>query len=211
MVIEKIKKSKIIAVVVIEDLEDVQPLMTILSNGGITAIELALRTPVSFKAAAFIKKEFPEILLGLGTVLQVDQVKRAVAIGADFAVAPGCNPKVIDEAQKQGLFFAPGIMTPTDIEIALENNCRVMKYFPAESSGGLAHLNTIVTPYKHLNLSFIPLGGCNVQNAPTYLASPLVIALGGSWIATQELIGSKNWAQITQNVADVKKLLCASN
>ena len=109
--------------------------------------------------------------LGFGTVLTIEQVKAVVDVGADFAVSPGCNPKIITEARKLGLSFAPGVMTPTDIEIALEQGCRTLKYFPAETSGGMAHLESMVAPYQHLGLKFIPLGGCNMENAGTYLRS----------------------------------------
>ena len=133
-IIKKIDEVGIIAVLIIDELKHAVPVAKALLEGGIDAIELTLRTPVALDAARLIKKEVPEICLGFGTVLTIDQVKAVVDAGADFAVAPGCNPKIIAEARKQGLSFAPGIMTPTDIEMALEEGCRVLKYFPAESS-----------------------------------------------------------------------------
>ncbi|WP_205660319.1 bifunctional 4-hydroxy-2-oxoglutarate aldolase/2-dehydro-3-deoxy-phosphogluconate aldolase [Cognatitamlana onchidii] len=205
--ITKIDASGVIAVLVIDELKHAVPLAKALLKGGVDAIELTLRTPVALDAAKLIKKEVPEITLGFGTVLTTEQVKTVVDLGADFAVAPGCNPKVIVEAVKRGLPFAPGIMTPTDIEIALEEGCRILKYFPAETSGGMENLRNMVAPYQYLGLKFIPLGGLNINNARTYLESSLVTAIGGSWIAKSSLIHDENWEQITQNAQEIRNLI----
>ncbi|MDB4293440.1 bifunctional 4-hydroxy-2-oxoglutarate aldolase/2-dehydro-3-deoxy-phosphogluconate aldolase, partial [Maribacter sp.] len=178
-----------------------------LLKGGVDAIELTLRTPAAIDSAKAIKKEVPEMTLGFGTVLTVDQVKAIVDVGADFAVSPGCNPKIIAEANKQGLSFAPGIMTPTDIEIAVEQGCRILKFFPAETSGGLKHLQSMSAPYTHLGLQFIPLGGCNIENAAFYLESPLITAIGGTWIAKRPLIQAENWDNITKNANEIRVLI----
>lgn len=203
-IIDKIYDSGVIAVLIIDNLEHAIPTAKALLAGGVNAIELTLRTPVAIDAAKLIKREVPEITLGFGTVLSAEQVKVCVDAGADFAVAPGCNPKVIDKAIKQGLSFAPGVMTPTDIEIAVEHGCRVLKYFPAETSGGMKHLENMVVPYSYLGLTFIPLGGCNINNAVSYLESPLITAIGGSWIANRSLIQTENWEQITNNAKAIR-------
>ncbi|UMB54057.1 bifunctional 4-hydroxy-2-oxoglutarate aldolase/2-dehydro-3-deoxy-phosphogluconate aldolase [Lutibacter sp. A64] len=206
-IIKKIDEAGIIAVLIIDDLKHVVPVSRALLAGGVDTIELTLRTPVALDAARLIKKEVSEICLGFGTVLTKDQVSAVVDAGADFAVSPGCNPKIIAEARKQGLSFAPGIMTPTDIEMALEEGCRVLKYFPAESSGGMEHLKNMVAPYQYLNPTFIPLGGCNLENASSYLESPLITAIGGSWVAKRPLIQSENWAEITKNAKQIRTLI----
>jgi 2-dehydro-3-deoxyphosphogluconate aldolase / (4S)-4-hydroxy-2-oxoglutarate aldolase len=206
-IIKKIDEAGIIAVLVIDDLKHAVPVAKALLAGGIDSIELTLRTPVALEAAKLIKKEVPEICLGFGTVLTVDQVKAVVDVGADFAVSPGCNPKIIAEAIKQGLSFAPGVMTPSDIELALQEGCRVLKYFPAETSGGMDHLTNMVAPYQYLNPTFIPLGGCNLENAASYLQSPLITAIGGSWVAKRPLIQSENWAEITKNASEIRDLI----
>ncbi len=206
-IINKIYDSGIIAVLIIDDLGHAVPVAKALLKGGVSIIELTLRTPVAFEAAYVIKKELPEIILGFGTVINTDQVKAAIDAGADFAVAPGCNPKIIAEACKQGLSFAPGIMTPSDIEIAIEQGCQLMKYFPAESSGGIDLLTNMVAPYQHLGLKFIPLGGCNPGNAKTYLQSPHISAIGGSWIANRSLIQTEDWDTITENATAVSELI----
>lgn len=205
--IEKIQGSGIIAVLVIDDLSHAVPVAKALIKGGIDIIELTLRTTVALDAAYMIRKEVPEMTLGFGTVLTTEQVKAVVDAGADFAVAPGCNPKVIAEAYKKGLSFAPGVMTPTDIEMAIEQGCRILKYFPAETSGGMTHLTSMVAPYQYLGLQFIPLGGCNVNNARNYLESSLITAIGGSWIATRDLIQAENWDAITANAKEISGLI----
>ncbi len=205
--IKKIDEAGIIAVLIIDDVKHAVPLVRALLAGGVDAIELTLRTPAALESAKAIKKEVPEMSLGFGTVLTVDQVKAVIDVGADFAVSPGCNPKIIREAQKQGLSFAPGIMTPTDIEMALEEGCRILKFFPAETSGGMAHLTSITAPYQYLGLKFIPLGGCNINNARSYLESDLITAIGGTWLAKRPLIQSENWGAITKNAQEIRTLI----
>ena len=205
--IKKIDEAGIIAVLIIDDVKHAVPLARALLAGGVNTIELTLRTPAAMESAKAIKKKVPEMSLGFGTVLTVDQVKAVIDVGADFAVSPGCNPKIIREAQKQGLSFAPGIMTPTDIEMALEEGCRILKFFPAETSGGMAHLTSITAPYQYLGLKFIPLGGCNINNARSYLESDLITAIGGTWLAKRPLIQSENWDAITNNAKEIKTLI----
>ena len=206
-IIQKINDSGIIAVLIVDEVKHALPLAEALLAGGVNAIELTLRTEAAMGAAQLIKKEFPEITLGFGTVLTTDQVKAVVDIGADFAVSPGCNPKIVKEAYKSGLPFAPGIMTPTDIEIAIEMGCRILKFFPAETSGGLKHLQSMSAPYQYLGLKFIPLGGVNMTNARAYLESPLITAIGGSWVAKRQNIQSEAWDTITDNARQIRKLI----
>lgn len=202
-----IDKAGIVAVVVIDDVENAIPLAKALLAGGVNIIELTLRTPAALKAAEQIKKNVPEIHLGFGTVITEDQVKAVVNAGADFAVAPGCNPKIIASAVKHGLSFAPGIMTPTDIEVAISEGCRILKFFPAKTSGGISHLESMSAPYNYLGLKFIPLGGVNMSNAESYLSSPLITAIGGSWVAKRNLIANKNWQTITDNAMEITSLI----
>lgn len=204
---KKIDDAGIVAVLIVDEVKHAVPLAKALLQGGVNTIELTLRTPAALDAAKAIKKEVSEITLGFGTVLTTDQVKAVVDAGADFAVAPGCNPKIIAEARKQGLSFAPGIMTPTDIEIAVEHGCHVLKFFPAETSGGLKHLDSMSAPYQHLGLRFIPLGGLNIGNSRTYLESPIITAIGGSWVAKRPEIQNENWEAITRNALEIRELI----
>jgi len=206
-IIQKIEQSGVIAVLVIDELKHAVPLAKSLLAGGVDSIELTLRTPVALEAARLIKNEVPEMSLGLGTVLTTKQVKAAAELGVDFAVAPGCNPNVIEAAHEYGLSFAPGIVTPSDIEIAIERGCRILKYFPAEISGGMNYLANIAGPYKYLGLKFIPLGGLNINNAGSYLNSPMIIAIGGSWIAKRPMIQAEAWDEITKNAREIRNLI----
>jgi len=205
--IKKIDDAGIIAVLIIDDVKHAVPVARALLAGGVDAIELTLRTPAAIESAKAIKKEVPEMCLGFGTVLTLDQVKAVIDVGADFAVSPGCNSKIIREAQKQGLSFAPGIMTPTDIEIAIQEGCRILKFFPAETSGGLKHLESMSAPYNYLGLKFIPLGGCNFNNANSYLESDLITAIGGTWVAKRPLIQLEDWDSITRNATEIRTLI----
>ena len=206
-VAEKINESGVVAVIVIDDVKDAVPLANALLKGGVKAIELTLRTPAALDSARAIIAEVPEMMVGIGTVLTPEQIMDVAGIGAAFAVAPGCNPTVIKAAADAGLSFGPGIMTPSDIEIAVELGCRVLKYFPAESIGGLKHLAGMAAPYLHLGLQFIPLGGLNINNAGDYLASPLITAIGGSWIAKRDMIKAQNWETITENARQIRDLI----
>ena len=169
-------------------------------------MELTLRTDAALPALNAIKAEVPDMLAGIGTILTTDQVDQVVEAGAAFGVAPGMNAKVVKHAQERGLPFGPGIMTPSDIEAAIELGCRTIKYFPAESSGGLKHLQNMVAPYQHLGLDFIPLGGLNAGNMQDYLRSPLISAIGGSWIAKKDLINTEDWDQIETNAREAREL-----
>jgi 2-dehydro-3-deoxyphosphogluconate aldolase/(4S)-4-hydroxy-2-oxoglutarate aldolase len=206
-IIERIDKSGVLAVLVIDEVKHAVPLAQALLAGGVDAIELTLRTDAAMDAARAIRQEVPEILLGFGTVLTVDQIKAIAEIKADFAVAPGCNPKIISAAIDYGISFAPGICTPSDIEIALEHGCRVCKYFPAETAGGLKHLSNIAGPYQYLGMKFIPLGGLFLSNAESYLDSPIITAIGGSWIAKRSMIIAGDWEGITQNAREIRALI----
>ena len=187
----------IIAVLTLEEPSDAVRVASALLAGGISCVELTLRTSTALDSIRAIRASVPEMLVGAGTVLSPMQVNEVKAAGAAFGVSPGMNPRVVAEARKIGLPFAPGVCTPTDIEFAVEEGCRLMKFFPCETSGGLPHLRNMAAPFNHLGVRFIPLGGVNAATAETFLREPLVHAIGGSWIAPQELIRNKDWQAIT--------------
>jgi 2-dehydro-3-deoxyphosphogluconate aldolase/(4S)-4-hydroxy-2-oxoglutarate aldolase len=206
-ILEQIQKSGVIAVLIIDKVEDAVPLARALIDGGINAMELTLRTPVAIDALRRIKAEVPEMIAGIGTILTTEQVKQAAEAGAAFGVAPGVNPRVVKKAQSIGLPFAPGIVTPSDIEQSVELGCRLLKFFPAEACGGLSYLKSMAAPYMHLNLRYIPLGGIDAGNMKSYLENPLVAALGGSWIAPHKLIQQQSWQTITQNARQAAEIV----
>ncbi len=193
----RIETAGVVAVLIVEKEQDGVPLAQALIKGGVTAMELTLRTKAAIHALAAIRREVPEMIAGVGTILTVSQVAQAKEAGAAFGVAPGTNRRVIDAAKAAGLSFAPGVATPSDIEAALECGCRLLKFFPCEVSGGLSYLKNIAAPYLHCGVRFIPLGGINGANFDNYLAEPLILAVGGSWLAPQEAIRAGDWEAIT--------------
>lgn len=196
---QKLQTSKLIAVLTIDREADAEPLAEALLNGGIDIMELTLRTPSALAALKSIRQQLPEMTVATGTVLTTQQVDQVLAAGAHFAVSPAMNPQIITYAKQQGLPFAPGVMTPTDIDTAVLNHqCDFLKFFPATSSGGLNHLQNIAAPYAHLDIKFIPLGGVTANNMLTWLDCEHVGAIGGSWLAPKHLIASQDWASITQ-------------
>ncbi len=194
--LEQIGAVGVIAVLTVDDPNDAVPLAQALAAGGVTAIELTLRTPRAVEAIRRIREELPDTLIGAGTVLNRAQLEAVRDAGARFAVAPGCNPSTLRAAREMGIPFAPGISTPSDIEVAVEHGCRLLKYFPAETSGGLPHLAAMAAPFAHLGLRYIPLGGISIKELGGYLASPLVAAVGGSWLAKPDTIARHDWAAI---------------
>lgn len=199
---KRIKEAGIVSVLVIEQEQHIRPVVESLLAGGVTAIELTLRTPIALEAVDIIHQEYPEMLLGVGTILTPDQVAQAKQAGADFGVAPGLNRRVMDTALEAKLPFGPGIATPSDIESALEYGCKLLKFFPAEPMGGLSYLRSMYAPYAHLGLSFIPLGGISQENLAEYAREKSIGAIGGSWIAAKKLIADQKWDTITQQARD---------
>ncbi|MGK0184798.1 MAG: 2-dehydro-3-deoxyphosphogluconate aldolase/(4S)-4-hydroxy-2-oxoglutarate aldolase [Verrucomicrobiales bacterium] len=196
-IFERLQKSAVIAVLVIDSVDQAEPLAAALLEGGVDAMELTLRTPAALDALRVIRKQVPEMLAGIGTILTPDQVQQVVDADGSFGVSPGMTPRVVEAALAAGLPFAPGIATPSDIERALEYDRTLLKFFPAGPSGGLPYLQSIAAPYQHLGLQYVPLGGVSESNCDTYLQSPLIAAIGGSWLAPRDLIANANWGSIT--------------
>ena len=205
--INKITNSGVIAVLVIEDVQTAVPVAKALIAGGISAIELTLRTKAAIDCLKIIKAEVPELAIGVGTVLTCQQVDEITEIGVNFGVSPGLNPKVVERAQENDLPFVPGIMTPSEIECSIQLGCRVLKFFPAESSGGIKHLKSMKAPYEHRGVKFIPLGGINIDNMTAYLSEDNIIAVGGSWIAKPAIIKNKLWDEIKSNALATKNVV----
>jgi 2-dehydro-3-deoxyphosphogluconate aldolase/(4S)-4-hydroxy-2-oxoglutarate aldolase len=196
-IFERLGVSGVVAVLVIDRVEDGVPVAEALLSGGVTAMELTLRTPAAMGALRAIVDRVPGMLAGIGTILSVEQAREVAGSGAAFGVAPGVNPRVVEAALSANLPFAPGICTPSDIERALDFHLRWLKFFPAEPSGGLKYLQSIAAPYQHLSLRYLPLGGLTVANMAAYLRDPLVGGIGGSWLASRDVIREKKWALIT--------------
>jgi 2-dehydro-3-deoxyphosphogluconate aldolase/(4S)-4-hydroxy-2-oxoglutarate aldolase len=197
----RLRKTGVVAVLVIDDAEKAVPLAKILVASGVDIMELAMRTPASFDALERIAAEVPEMLAGVGTIIRPDQVCEARNRGASFIVTPGTNRAVIEKACRLGIPIAPGVAVPSDIETALEYDCRILKFFPAEPLGGLGYLKAMNAPYAHLGIEYIPLGGISEANCRAYITQAPVIAVGGSWIAPRDQIKAGDWEKIGATAA----------
>jgi 2-dehydro-3-deoxyphosphogluconate aldolase/(4S)-4-hydroxy-2-oxoglutarate aldolase len=206
----RLASTGVIAVLIIDDAANAVPVARALLEGGIDAMELTLRTPAAIEGLRRIRAEVPEMLAGIGTILTPAQIDEVVAAGAAFGVAPGTNARVIEAAQKHRLPFAPGIVTPSDIEQAISLGCRLLKFFPAEPSGGIAYLKSIAAPFAHLGVRYVPLGGVSADNLGDYLAEECVLAVGGSWIASRELIHGKEWSAIEHRAREARHRVAAA-
>lgn len=193
-ILEKIGLFGIVPVIAIEHAEDAEPLAQALDEGGLPCAEVTFRTKAGKEAIARIAKSRPSLLLGAGTVLTVEQVQSAVDAGAKFIVSPGLNRKVVEYCLANDIPLTPGVLTPSEIETALEYGLEVVKFFPAEAGGGLPYLKAISAPYK--SLRFIPTGGIDESNLLTYLKFPRVHACGGSWMVKPEMITNHQFEEI---------------
>jgi 2-dehydro-3-deoxyphosphogluconate aldolase/(4S)-4-hydroxy-2-oxoglutarate aldolase len=194
--LEKIGELGIIPVVKIEKAEDALPLGRALIDGDLPIAEITFRTSAAEESIKTLTRELPNLLVGAGTVLTIEQAKKAVSAGAKFIVSPGFNPRVVDYCIENSIPITPGINNPTQIEMALERGIEVVKYFPAEASGGLPLLKSMSAPY--IGIKFIPTGGINQNNLCFYLSANKVLACGGSWMVKPELISSGNFGDITR-------------
>jgi 2-dehydro-3-deoxyphosphogluconate aldolase/(4S)-4-hydroxy-2-oxoglutarate aldolase len=190
----RLRDTRVVPVIVIDDPDDAVPLARALAAGGLACAEITFRTPRAAEALRRIATEVPEMFVGAGTVLTPEQAKAARDAGAQFIVAPGFGPRMVDYCLEHELPVYPGICTPTEVEAALEKGLSTLKFFPAEQSGGLAFLKAIAGPYVGVN--FMPTGGINASNVGSYLAFNRVVACGGSWMAPTEWIAAKQFDRI---------------
>jgi 2-dehydro-3-deoxyphosphogluconate aldolase/(4S)-4-hydroxy-2-oxoglutarate aldolase len=202
----RLESDRVIAVITVDTADEAVLLGRALVAGGVRVMELAWRTSATLEALAAIVQDVPEMLAGVGTLLSPEQVQAAADAGAEFGVSPGMSAAVVRAARTFGLPFAPGVQTPSDVQAAVEQGCRLLKFFPAESAGGLTHLRNLNAPFAHLGLRYIALGGIDQRTAPAYLAEPCVAAIGGSWIAPSVLVRQGAWEDIRQNAAAARAL-----
>lgn len=182
MLSEQLEKIKIVPVLVLNTLDEGLAVCEQLCKNGLPAAEITFRTAAAEPVIREVSKRFPEMYVGAGTVLNITDLHRAFDAGAKFAVAPGFNPKVVAEAVKCNLDFFPAVCTPSEVEQAMEFGCRMLKFFPAEACGGIPMLKSIIAPYKHLGVKFMPTGGVKPVNVESYLQIPEVAAVGGTWL-----------------------------
>jgi len=195
--------KKIVPVVAgLQHVEDALPLAQALLAGGLNVVEITFRTAASEPAVRAIAQKMPEMVLGAGTLLTCEQVRRAKDAGAQFGVAPGLNLEILKEAQKINLPFVPGVMTPSEIETALSAGYKLLKFFPANIAGGVAMLKALAGPYGPAGAKFIVLGGVTPATMREYLDLPIVAAVGGSWLVDPALIAKRDWQTITSRTKE---------
>ena len=197
---EKLAEIKIVPVLVLNSVEEGLKVGEILVSEGLPAAEITFRTAAAESIIKAMSEKFPELYIGAGTVLNTDDLKRAFDAGAKFAVAPGFNPTVVKSAIENSYSFAPGICTPSEVEQAYELGCKFLKFFPAEAAGGISMLKSVIAPYKHLGIKFMPTGGVSEANANDYLSIPEVAAVGGTWLGKPTDIVEEKWDAIREKV-----------
>ncbi len=193
-ILEEIGNIGIVPVVVLDDVKDALPLAKALIEGGLACAEITYRTAAAEESIKLITNTYPDMLIGAGTVLTIEQVDTAVAAGAKFIVSPGFNPKVVKYCVDKKIPIIPGTSSPSDIEQALEFGLDIVKFFPAEASGGIAKIKAMSAPYG--NIKFMPTGGVNEQNLNEYLSFNQVLACGGSWMVKKDLIKQGQFEKI---------------
>ncbi|MGC8861520.1 MAG: bifunctional 4-hydroxy-2-oxoglutarate aldolase/2-dehydro-3-deoxy-phosphogluconate aldolase [Armatimonadota bacterium] len=206
-VFSEITRYRVIPVIAIESAEAALSLADALAQGGLPVAEITFRTDAAAETISLLKKERPELILGAGTVLTLENLLRAKDCGASFAVAPGTNPEIVRKANEIGLPFVPGVATASEIEQALSLGCRIQKFFPSEASGGVAMIKALSAPYAHTGVRFVPTGGITVANLADYLSLPTVAAVGGTWIATKEDISAGRWQEITRRCEEACRVV----
>jgi 2-dehydro-3-deoxyphosphogluconate aldolase / (4S)-4-hydroxy-2-oxoglutarate aldolase len=204
-IIKKIEACGIIPVIKLEQAEDAHGLGKALLQGGIPIAEITFRTQAAPDAIRLMRKEFPDLVVGAGTITKPEQVEAAVASGAQFAVTPGFNPRIIDLCIARGLPIIPGVNSPSQIELGLERGIQVLKFFPAEPSGGVKMLKALHGPYSEAR--FVPTGGIDLANLEFYLALPYVAAVGGSWMVKEELIANSRFDEIARLCQEARTLV----
>lgn len=204
--LEKLGQYGIVPVVVLNDSKDAEPLADALCEGGLACAEVTFRTEAAAESIKIMSEKHPEMLVGAGTVLTVEQVDEAVAAGAKFIVSPGLNSEVVKYCLDKNIAITPGVVTPSEMEQAIELGLNIVKFFPAEPSGGLSMIKAVSAPYTMLK--FMPTGGINPGNVKEYLKSDKIFTCGGSWMVKGDLVDAGDFDKIkelTKEAADIVK------
>ena len=203
---ESFLSQRLICVAVIDQADDAVPLAEALLAGGLKVMEVTFRTAGAAESIRRIRQGVPQIAIGAGTLLTAEQVDQAVDAGAQFGVSPGLSDTVSAAAQVRKLLLFPGVVTPSEIMRALDLGWKHLKFFPAETFGGVNALKALAGPFGHTGVKFIPTGGITVATLPNYLAVPQVAAVGGSWMAERKLVAERSWGKITGLAAEAVKI-----
>ena len=202
---ERFEKLGVVPVVVLEDAKDAVPLATALVEGGLPCAEVTFRTEAAEESICLMTEQFPEMLVGAGTVLAVEQVDAAVGAGAKFIVSPGFDAEIVDYCLKNQIPVFPGCISPSEVAQAVKRGLKVVKFFPAEPAGGISMIKAMAAPYT--GLKFMPTGGINAKNLEEYLSSDKIVCCGGSWMVKGELVKNGEFNKIRQLTEEARRLV----
>ena len=202
-VLERLANSIVVPVVVLDKAEDAIPTAKAMLAGGVDTMEITFRTACAAEAIKAVAEGCPDVLVGAGTIVNLEQAKLAVEMGAKFIVSPGFSEEVVGWCVENGIPVAPGCVTPTEIMAAMKHGLTMVKFFPANVYGGLNAMKNLAAPF--VGLKFLPTGGVNTANIKEYVDAPFVHAVGGSWICPKAEISAGNWDKITQLCAEARK------
>ena len=203
-VAEKIAGFGVVPVVVLDDVKDAAPLAKALVEGGLPCAEVTFRTAAAEESIRIMATEYPDMFVGAGTVLTIEQVDRAVAAGAKFIVSPGFDPEIVDYCLGKEIPVFPGCITPSEVAQAVKRGLKVVKFFPAEQFGGVATIKAMAAPY--VGLKFMPTGGVSAKNLESYLSCDKIIACGGSWMVKGDLVKAGKFDEIKNLTEEAVKL-----
>ena len=204
-VTEKISTLGVVPVVVLEDAKDAAPLAKALVEGGLPCAEVTFRTDAAEESIKIMTSEYPDMFVGAGTVLTIEQVDRAVAAGAKFIVSPGFDPEIVDYCLSKEIPVFPGCITPSEVAQAVKRGLKVVKFFPAEQFGGVATIKAMAAPY--VGLKFMPTGGVSAKNLESYLSCDKILACGGSWMVKGDLVKAGKFDEIKAMTEEAVKLV----
>ena len=202
---ERFEKLGVVPVVVLEDAKDAVPLATALVEGGLPCAEVTFRTEAAEESIRLMTEQFPEMLVGAGTVLTVEQVDAAVRTGAKFIVSPGFDAEIVDYCLKNEIPVFPGCISPSEVAQAVKRGLKVVKFFPAEPAGGISMIKAMAAPYT--GLKFMPTGGINAKNLGEYLSCDKIVCCGGSWMVKGELVKTGKFNKIRQLTEEARRLV----
>lgn len=202
---ERFEKLGVVPVVVLEDAKDAVPLATALVEGGLPCAEVTFRTEAAEESIRLMTEQFPEMLVGAGTVLTVEQVDAAVRAGAKFIVSPGFDAEIVDYCLKNEIPVFPGCISPSEVVQAVKRGLKVVKFFPAEPAGGISMIKAMAAPYT--GLKFMPTGGINAKNLGEYLSCDKIVCCGGSWMVKGELVKTGEFNKIRQLTEEARRLV----
>ena len=202
-VLQRLANAGVVPVVVLDDAKDAVPTANAMVAGGIDVMEITFRTAAAPDCIKAVSENCPDMLVGAGTILNLEQCKLAVQMGAKFIVSPGFDAEVVSWCVENGIAVTPGCVTPTEITAAIKLGLKVVKFFPANVYGGLNAMKNLSAPF--VGIKFMPTGGVNAQNVREYITAPFIHAVGGSWVCPKADIAAGNWEKITNLCIEARK------